>query len=576
MSPANPTASPQAKTGAQLLVDQLVLHGTRRVFCVPGESYLAVLDALYDVRDTIELIVNKHEAGAGFMADAQGKLTGEPGICMVTRGPGATNASIAVHHAMQDSTPMILLIGQVGNDFVEREAFQEVDYRRMFGPLCKWVAQIDRADRVAEYMTRAFQVATSGRPGPVVLALPEDMLSAVVPAQQTRALQQYSPIQASPAAADVARIGSLLAAAKSPFVILGGSAWTQAAAQNMQRFIEAQQLPFGGAFRFCDVIDNAHPHYAGDVGLALNPKLAARIRAADVLLVVGARLGEVTTSGYSLIDAPRPQQTLIHIHNQPDELGRVYQADLMIASGMPQIAAALAQLAPQNAAWQGSAAQAHTDYLAWVTEPAVFARENPAINQWAVVQVLKAQLPADAIITNGAGNFATWANRFWPYQGLASCAHRTQLAPSSGSMGYGVPAAIAAKLHHRDATVVCFAGDGDFLMLGQELATASEHRAGVLVIVFNNGMYGTIRMHQEKHFAGRVHGTRIESPDFTLLAAAYGGAGWRVETTGEFAPTLQTALNYIAKHQKPALIELMVDPNIITPGATIVDVQGKV
>ncbi len=557
-----------SQTGAQLLVENLVLHGVRRAFCVPGESYLGVLDALYDVRDRIELIVNRQESGACFMSEAHGKLTGEPGICFVTRGPGATNAAIGVHHAQQDSTPLILFIGQVGNDFVEREAFQEVDYRRMFGPLCKWVAQIDRADRVAEYVARAFQVATSGRPGPVVLALPEDMLSEAVDCASN--LKAYTPIQASPSAADVQSIAALLASAKNPFVILGGAGWNQTAAQQMQQFLEAYQLPFGGAFRFCDIIDNAHPQYAGDVGIGINPKLAARVKNADVLLTIGARLGEMTTSSYTLLDSPRPQQTLIHVYNQPDDLGRVYQGELMIASGMPHIAAALAALpAPKAIAWQGAAQQAHADLLVWQSEPALLQREQPAVNQWQVVQTLKRLAPSDTIITNGAGNFATWANRYWPYQGLASCGHRTQLAPSSGSMGCGVPAAIAAKLQHPHTTVVCFAGDGDFLMTGQELATASQYGAGIVIVLFNNGMYGTIRMHQEKHFSARVHGTALQNPDFVALAAAYGGRGWLVTQTAQFEAALSEALAYAAQAKRPALIELMVDPNIITPGTTI-------
>jgi acetolactate synthase-1/2/3 large subunit len=565
----------QTQTGAQLLVKNLVLHGVRRAYCVPGESYLGVLDALYDVRERIELIVNRQEGGACFMAEAHGKLTGEPGICFVTRGPGATNAAIGVHHAQQDSTPLILFIGQVGGDFVEREAFQEVDYRRMFAPLCKWVAQIDRADRVAEYVARAFQVATSGRPGPVVLALPEDMLSEAVSVAST--LKPYTPIQAAPSAVDMQRLAALLTHAQNPFVILGGAGWTQPAAQQMQAFLEAWQLPFGGAFRFCDVIDNSHTQYAGDVGIGINPKLAARVRDADVLLTIGARLGEMTTSGYSLIDSPRPQHTLIHLYNQPDDLGRVYQGELMVATGMPQAAAALAALpVPASVAWAGAAQQAHADLLAWQAEPALLQREQPAVNQWQVVQVLKKLAPSDTIVTNGAGNFATWANRYWPYQGLANCGHRTQLAPSSGSMGCGVPAAIAAKLEHPNTTVVCFAGDGDFLMTGQELATASQYGAGIVILLFNNGMYGTIRMHQEKHFTARVHGTALVNPDFVALAAAYGGRGWLVTQTTQFEAALSEALAYAASAKRPALIELMVDPNIITPGATISGMRGVV
>jgi acetolactate synthase I/II/III large subunit len=353
-------------------------------------------------------------------------------------------------------------------------------------------------------------------------------------------------------------------------VILGGAGWNQAAAQQMQQFLENYQLPFGGAFRFCDVIDNAHPQYAGDVGIGINPKLAARVKNADVLLTIGARLGEMTTSGYTLIESPRPQQTLIHVYNQPDDLGRVYQGELMIASGMPHIAAALAALPkPASVAWQGAAQQAHSELLVWQDEPALMKKENPAVNQWQLVQTLKKLAPSDTIITNGAGNFATWANRYWPYQGLSSCGHRTQLGPSSGSMGCGVPSAIAAKLQHPDTTVVCFAGDGDFLMTGQELATATQHGAGIVVLLFNNGMYGTIRMHQEKHFSARVHGTALLNPDFVALTAAYGGRGWLVTQTAQFEAALTEAMAYAASAKRPALIEIIVDPNIITPGTTI-------
>jgi acetolactate synthase-1/2/3 large subunit len=412
-----------------------------------------------------------------------------------------------------------------------------------------------------------------------VLALPEDMLAAVVEAsgKASKPLQPYTVIQAAPSAADILQLSNLLAKAQNPFVILGGAGWTQAAAQQMQAFLEAWQLPFGGAFRFCDILDNSHPQYAGDVGIGINPKLAARVKNADVLLTIGARLGEMTTSGYTLIDSPRPQQALIHVYNQPDDLGRVYQGELMIASGMPQIAAALNQLpAPSHIAWAGAAQQAHADLLAWQSEPALMAREQPAVNQWQVVQTLKKLAPADTIITNGAGNFATWANRYWPYQGLSSCGHRTQLAPSSGSMGVGIPAAVAAKLEHPNTTVVCFAGDGDVLMTGQELATASQYGAGIVVLVFNNGMYGTIRMHQEKHFSARVHGTALVNPDFVMLATAYGGRGWLVTQTAQFEAALREALDYANSAKRPAVIELVIDPNIITPGATIAGMRAAV
>ena len=550
------------------MVDALQTHGTDIVFGVPGESYLAVLDALHDA--PIRFIINRQEGGAAFMADAYGKLNGRPGICFVTRGPGATNASIGVHSAFQDSTPMILFVGQVGNDFVEREAFQEIDYRRMFGPMTKWVAQIDRAARIPEYVARAFQVATSGRPGPVVLALPEDMLteSAMVADAQT-----YRPVQASPSAADIAQLRTMLSAAERPLVLLGGTGWDGAACEAMRRFAEANRLPVACAFRFQDLFDNRHPHYIGDVGIGINPKLAARVRESDLILAIGPRLGEMTTGGYALLDAPRPKQRLIHIHSGAEELGRVYQADMMINSGMPQMAAALADMAPvSNPAWQQSLAQARAEFNAWQQEPPIFKNGPSRLNLWQVVQTLQATLPADTILTNGAGNFATWAHRFWLY-GDKSSGLRTQLAPTSGAMGYGVPAGVAAKIvtqHQGEKrTVLTLAGDGDFMMTGQELATAVQYQAGVLFIVFNNSMFGTIRMHQERHYPARVSGTELRNPDFAALARAYGAHGEMVDTTGAFADALQRAQSHIQATGMPALIELRYDGNLITPNATL-------
>jgi acetolactate synthase-1/2/3 large subunit len=556
------------RTGGRILVDALQTHGTDIVFGVPGESYLAVLDALHDA--PIRFIINRQEGGAAFMADAYGKLNGRPGICFVTRGPGATNASIGVHSAFQDSTPMILFVGQVGNDFVEREAFQEIDYRRMFGPMTKWVAQIDRAARIPEYVARAFQVATSGRPGPVVLALPEDMLteSAMVADAQT-----YRPVQASPSAADIAQLRTMLSAAERPLVLLGGTGWDGAACEAMRRFAEANRLPVACAFRFQDLFDNRHPHYIGDVGIGINPKLAARVRESDLILAIGPRLGEMTTGGYALLDAPRPKQRLIHIHSGAEELGRVYQADMMINSGMPQMAAALADMAPvSNPAWQQSLAQARAEFNAWQQEPPIFKNGPSRLNLWQVVQTLQATLPADTILTNGAGNFATWAHRFWLY-GDKSSGLRTQLAPTSGAMGYGVPAGVAAKIvtQHQGGkrTVLTLAGDGDFMMTGQELATAVQYQAGVLFIVFNNSMFGTIRMHQERHYPARVSGTELRNPDFAALARAYGAHGEMVDTTGAFADALQRAQSHIQATGMPALIELRYDGNLITPNATL-------
>jgi acetolactate synthase-1/2/3 large subunit len=542
-----------SRTGGQILVDALKVHGVDIAFGVPGESYLDVLDALHE--SSIRFIVNRQEGGAAFMAEAYGKLTGRPGICFVTRGPGATNASIGVHTAFQDSTPMILFIGQVGNDFIDREAFQEIDYRRMFGQMAKWVAQVDRA-------ARAFQVATSGRPGPVVLALPEDMLTSLAEVADTR---RYQAVQASPAAAQIATLRTMLAEAQRPIVIVGGGAWNAQACADLATFAQANALPVGCAFRFQDLMDNAHPHYVGDVGIGINPKLGARIREADLVIAIGPRLGEMTTGGYALLDAPVPRQRLVHIHTDAEELGSVYQAELMINSGPAQAMAMLAAMAPVDAgAWQGSVAQARAELAAFQQRPPIFQDGAAPLDLWQLVQELMAQAPHDTIITNGAGNYATWAHRFYSYGAM-----RTQLAPTSGAMGYGVPAGVAAKIVDPARTVVTFAGDGEFMMTGQELATAVQYGAGVIIIVFNNGMFGTIRMHQERHYPGRVSGTGLHNPDFAALAQAYGAHGEVVETTAAFAPALARALAHTRARQLPAVIELRYDGNLITPNATL-------
>jgi len=554
----------KSRSGGQLIVDALQIHSVDTIFGVPGESYLPVLDALHD--SAIRFIINRQEGGAAFMADAYGKMTGKPGICFVTRGPGATNASIGVHTAYQDSTPMILFIGQVGNDFVEREAFQEIDYRRMFGPMAKWVAQIDRADRVPEYIARAFQVATSGRPGPVVLALPEDMLAQTVEVADTL---HYTPVQAYPSPAQLSQLRSMLEAAERPVLILGGSGWDQTACTQLREFAELNHLPVACAFRFQDLLDNAHPNYIGDVGIGINPQLAKRIQQADLVIAIGPRLGEMTTGGYTLLEAPLPKQTLVHVHSDALELGRVYQAPLMINSGMKEFAHALSELGKQGklesaARWQHSVAEAKAELQAWQQEPAIFAKENAPLNLWQVVQDIMQLAPTDSIITNGAGNYATWVHRYFRYAGL-----RTQLAPTSGAMGYSVPSGVAAKLIAPERCVITFAGDGEYMMNGQELATAVQYRAGVIIIVFNNGMYGTIRMHQEREFPGRVSGTELHNPDFAALARAYGTSGETVLTTAEFGPALEHALKHTHDHQLPALIELRYDGNLITPGATL-------
>jgi acetolactate synthase I/II/III large subunit len=534
---------------------------------MPGESYLAVLDALYDAPG-IRLIVNRHESGSTFMADAHGKLTGRPGVAFVTRGPGATNASIGVHTAFQDSTPMVLFIGQVGSDFVEREAFQEIDYRRMFGQMAKWVAQIDRVDRIPEFVAHAFQVATSGRLGPVVLALPEDLLDHTAEVEDST---RHQPVQSAPTNAQLDAICRLLGQARAPLVLLGGTGWTVAACEDMRRFAEASHLPVACAFRYQDLFDNRHPNYIGDVGIGINPKLAQRVRDADLILAFGPRLGEMTTGGYTLLAVPRPTQTLVHVHQGVEELGRVYQAQLMIVSGMPQLAARLAAMTPVDAPrWAAATREARAEYEAWQAQAPVYGNDRPQLDLLQVVQTLQAAVPADTIVSNGAGNFASWAHRYWRYGGL-----RTQLAPTAGSMGYGVPAGIAAKLVAPERTVVTFAGDGDFLMTAQELATAVKYQAGVVILVFNNGIYGTIRMHQERHHPARVIGTELVNPRFDLLAQSYGGFGAVVESSAQFGPVLSEAVAFTRQRKLPAVIELRTDAQIITPGTTLAAIRSS-
>ncbi|HEY1044415.1 MAG TPA: thiamine pyrophosphate-binding protein [Telluria sp.] len=548
------------RSGGQILVDALQVHGVDTAFGVPGESYLDVLDALHD--SGIRFIINRQEGGAAFMAEAYGKMTGKPGICFVTRGPGATNASIGVHTAYQDSTPMILFIGQVGNDFIDREAFQEIDYRRMYGQMAKWVAQIDRADRIPEYMARAFQVATSGRPGPVVLALPEDMLTTMADVADTR---RYQPVQAAPSAAQIDTLRGMLAEAQRPVVLLGGGTWNEQACADLRRFAEANSLPVGCTFRFQDLLDNAHPNYIGDVGIGINPKLAARVKNADLVIAIGPRLGEMTTGGYTLLASPVPQQRLVHFHADAEELGSVYQADLMINSGAPQACAMLAAMQPVDAsAWRHTVEQAKAELAAYQQQPPVFKDGGAPLDLWQLVQDLMAAVPRDTILTNGAGNYASWAHRFYRYGGM-----RTQLAPTNGAMGYGVPSGVAAKIVNPERTVVTFAGDGEYMMNGQELATAVQYKAGLIIIVFNNSMYGTIRMHQERDYPGRVSGTTLHNPDFAALAKAYGAHGEVVTRTAEFAPALARALAHTREQSLPAVIELRYDGNLITPNLTL-------
>ncbi len=564
MNTSSNSGSP--RMGGHILADALVGHGVDTVFGVPGESFLAVLDGLYQQQKHAKFVICRQEGGAAFMADAYGKLTGKPGVLMVTRGPGATNAAVGIHTAHQDSTPMIVLVGQVGNEFTDREAFQEVDYRRMFGQMTKWVAQIDSAARIPEYLAHAFQLATSGRMGPVVLALPEDMLTQTAVAADAPG---YRPVQASASARQIDELRDRLATARRPIIILGGSGWNQTASADLAQFVNSNQLPVSCAFRFQDLFDNHDAHYVGDVGIGINPKLGARIKASDLVMAIGPRLGEITTSGYTLFNVPVPSQPLIHVHSGIDELGRVYQPAMMINSGMPEFAQSLRDLRVDSSAWAAGTAEARADYEDWQQPPPVSALMGQSIDPWTVVKTLQAATPKNTIITNGAGNFATWAHRFWRYGGL-----RTQLAPTSGAMGAGVPAAVAAKIAEPDRTVVCFAGDGDFLMTGQELATAAQYRAGIVVIVFNNGMYGTIRMHQEREYPGRVVGTELHNPDFARYAQAFGGFGVQVHRTQEFASALQSALRFSKEQRLPALIELRLDPQAITPNLSLDQIRA--
>jgi len=548
------------RTGGQILVANLLAQDVDLAFCVPGESYLPVLDALYDARDRLRLIVCRHEGGAAYMAEAYGKLTGRPGIAFVTRGPGASNAAVGIHTAAQDSSPMILFVGQVGGDFADREAFQEIDYRRMYGSSVKWVAQIDRADRIPEYVARAFRVARSGRPGPVVLALPEDMLSASAAVADAARVE---PTVLHPGLGAIDALRARLEAAKRPLVLVGGSGWNEGACADIARFIAANDLPVACAFRNQDLIDNREAHYAGEVGIGPNPKLAARVRDADVLLVIGERLGEMVTSGYTLLGVPNPSQALIHVHPGADELGKVYQPSLALAASLPEFCAALAAMrAIAVPAWAGSAAEAHADYLAWQSPRAM----PGELDLWRVVGYLRDHLPEDAILVNGAGNYATWLHRLYRYP-----RYRTQLAPYSGSMGYGVPAAIAAKAVCPHRFVLSWNGDGCFLMNGQELATAVQYGLNVMFVVVDNGMYGTIRMHQEKQYPARVYGTDLANPDFAALARAYGVHGESVGRTADFEPAFERA----AAHNGPSLLHLRIDPQAITMNATIDQLRAQ-
>ncbi|HEX5477672.1 MAG TPA: thiamine pyrophosphate-binding protein [Burkholderiales bacterium] len=552
---------PDLKTrhGGRILADALAAQGVRMAFGVPGESYLPLLDGLYDVRDRIAFITCRQEGGASYMAEAYGKLTGQPGVLLVTRGPGAANGAIGMHTAYQDSTPLVMLIGQVGSDFAEREAFQEIDYRRMYGQMAKWVAQIDRVERIPEYLSHAFHAASAGRPGPVVLALPEDMLFSQAAVAD---VAKHHVVRPAPSPSQMNEVKVLLDKAKAPFVILGGGGWTQDACLRMQAWAEKCALPVGTSFRCQDLFDNRSPSYAGDVGIGINPKLAQRVKEADVLLVIGARLGEMTTSGYTLLESPQPRQALIHVHAGAEELGRVYRPALAVNSGHIEFVDALEAVSFADPAWKEETASLHEGYLAW-SEP----RPMPGRLQYGeIIRWLSDTLPEDAVIAGGAGNFAGWLHRHFRYKGF-----RTQLGPTNGSMGYGFPAAIAAKLAQPQRAVLAVCGDGDFLMNGQELATAVRHGANFVALVVNNGLYGTIRMHQEREYPGRVHGTALKNPDFAAYARAFGAHGEIVQATGEFAGAFERA----SRAGKPALIELRIDPDAITPATTLSAIREK-
>jgi acetolactate synthase-1/2/3 large subunit len=549
----------KTRHGGRILADALAAQGVRMAFGVPGESYLPLLDGLYDVREKIAFITCRQEGGASYMAEAYGKLTGQPGVLLVTRGPGAANGAVGMHTAQQDSTPLVMLIGQVGNDFAEREAFQEIDYRRMYGQMAKWVAQVDRVERIPEYLSHAFHVANAGRPGPVVLALPEDMLFSQAAVAD---VARHHVVRPAPSPAQMSEVAALLGKAKAPFVILGGGGWTQDACRRVRAWAEKCLLPVGTSFRCQDLFDNRSPSYAGDVGIGINPKLAQRVKEADVLLVIGARLGEMTTSGYTLLESPQPRQSLVHVHAGAEELGRVYRPALAVNSGYKEFVDALEAISFANPPWKEETASLHEDYLAW-SEP----RPMPGRLQYGeIIRWLSDTLPEDAIVAGGAGNFAGWLHRHFRYKGF-----RTQLGPTNGSMGYGFPAALAAKLAQPQRAVLAVCGDGDFLMNGQELATAVQHGANFVALVVNNGLYGTIRMHQEREYPGRVHGTALKNPDFAAYARAFGAHGETVQATEEFAGAFERA----SRAGKPALIELRIDPDAITPATTLSAIREK-
>src|SRR5271156_2137439 len=550
-------AKDNLRTAAEVLVDQLRIHGVQHVFCVPGESYLAVLDAFHD--SDLTVTVCRQEGGACMMAEAVGKVTGRPGVCFVTRGPGATNASHGIHIAQQDSSPLVLFVGQVARDMREREAFQELDYPEVFGSMTKWALEIDDPARVPEIVSRAFYTAANGRPGPVVVALPEDMLVERIAVADA---PPYAPVETAPGPAEMKKFADMLGSARAPIFLLRGSRWSQEASDRVGRFLQKYALPVSTTFRRGSIFDQTHACYAGDLGIGPNPKLLARIKSADLVVMIGGRLGELPSQGYPLFDIPRPQIPFVHVHPGAEELGRVYSAHLAIHATPTAFAAALERLAfvrPPS----GDAKAAHADYLEWTEKPT----EQPGgVNFGAVMVWLRENLGPDAILCNGAGNYAAWIHRFYRFRRFAH-----HVAPASGSMGYGVPAAVAMKRLYPDRTVVCLAGDGDFLMNGQEFATAVQYNLPFIVIIVDNGMYGTIRMHQERDYPGRISATELRNPDFAAYARAFGGFGISVERTEDFPAAFKAA----QASGQPAIVRLVVDPEAITPTTTIAKIRAR-
>ncbi|RJF81218.1 thiamine pyrophosphate-binding protein [Azospirillum cavernae] len=546
------------KTGGQLIVEALEAQGVRRVFGVPGESYLAVLDALHD--SPIEMVVCRHEGGAAMAAEAQAKLTGRPGVCLVTRGPGATNAASGIHVAQQDETPLIVLIGQIERGMRGRDAFQEVDYGRLFGGMAKWVAEIDSADRVPEMISRAFHTAMAGRPGPVVLALPEDTLTEVADAL---AAPRAEPVDSAPTPAQVAAFAALLAKAERPLLVVGGSRWTEESAASLRGFAERLALPVAVTFRRQMLFDHNHPLYAGDIGLGINPKLSALVADSDLLILLGDRFSEVPSQSYTLLGVPDPGKAVVHVHPGAEEIGRVYRPTLGVVATPGGFLDAVADVAvTPNPAWAARAETAHAAFEAWSTPPEKIPGD---VQMGAVMRWLDQTLADDAIFTNGAGNYATWIHRFHRFRRFG-----TQAAPVCGSMGYGLPAALAAKLEFPERDVICFAGDGCFQMTGLEFGTAVQEGAAIIVLVIDNGMYGTIRMHQEREYPGRVSGTALRNPDFAALARSYGGHGETVKRTEEFAPAFERA----RASGLPAILHVVIDPEALTPTRTLSEIRA--